>query len=88
MSLHFLDPPFIRCAMTDRKTSISVRVPEETHKKMIAISKSLHIDTTSQLYRWAIESFIEEILDEAESPDVPAIVELARRSMKGRKRKR
>ena len=70
------------------KTSIHIRLPMEVVEQFREIGESLSLDTDSQLYRWALEAFLEEVNSPESLPSLPLIVEMARKAKNSTQTKR
>ena len=63
-----------------QKTSISVRLPLSLHERIHDIAHEMSIDADSQLYRWIIEGFIQQVdYPEDGVPPLPVTIEMARK---------
>ena len=70
------------------KTSIHVRLPLEVVEQFREVGESLSLDTDSQLYRWALEAFLEEVNSPETLPSLPLIVEMARKAKNSKQTQR
>ena len=73
----------------EEKTSISVRLPLALHERVHDIARQMSLDADSQLYRWIIEGFIEEVdFDGEGDPPLPVVTEMARKIVTKRSSKK
>ena len=72
----------------DEKTSIHIRLPLKVVEQFREIGEAMSLDTDSQLYRWALESFLEEVNSKESPPSLPVITEMAIMAMNKKPTKR
>jgi len=63
---------------TPPKTTVSLRMPADVHKRVQALTQVLNVDADSTTYRWIVEAFLAIVDDDKAEPTLPPILDLAR----------
>ena len=64
---------------SEKKVSVSIRMPVSLHAKVHSMAEDMHVEGDSQLYRWIVESFVNAVESPEEVPPMSPILEIARK---------
>ena len=64
-------------AVEEDTISVSIRMPRQTHRRIVEIGGKLGVNKQSQMYKWICEAYV-EMIDEKGEVHLPAVVAMAR----------